>query len=106
MNLFCQLTDITDLDVSVVWHSDQGNGGSVSINGVGTDRLHVPLLSSIEIIMTNAWINTITVDGIEIHDYLPVQTDPCHTVSIPEPFYRWWHIRSGQGWLLYPWLPG
>ncbi len=23
-------------------------------------------------------------------------------MTIPEPFYRWWHRESGQGWLLEP----
>ena len=106
MNLFCQLTATQNLDISVSWHHDRGHCGRVLINGIATDRLSVPLLSTIEIETTQAWIDAIKIDGIEIHDYLPVPADSCNIVSIPEPFYRWWHVRSGQGWLLHPHLPG
>lgn len=43
----------------------------------------------------------VTVDGIEI---LPRYSYLAHNgvLSISEPFYRWYHHTSGQGWLLIP----
>ena len=45
--------------------------------------------------------STVLVDGIEIlprYRYLS-----CNSVlTIPEPFYCWYHRISGQGWLLEP----
>jgi hypothetical protein len=45
--------------------------------------------------------DTVTVDGIEIlpwYQYLAVDGK----LTIPEPFYQWYHQVSGQGWLLEP----
>ena len=45
--------------------------------------------------------DTVTIDGIEIlpkYQYLAVDGK----LTIPEPFYRWYHQVSGQGWLLEP----
>lgn len=45
--------------------------------------------------------NAVTVDNIEIlprYQYLAVDGK----LTIPEPFYRWYHRVSGQGWLLEP----
>lgn len=45
--------------------------------------------------------NVVTVDNIEIlprYQYLAVDG----RLTIPEPFYRWYHRVSGQGWLLEP----
>lgn len=45
--------------------------------------------------------DTVSVDGIEI---LPRYNYLAHneTLEINEPFYRWLHRVSGQGWLLSP----
>ncbi len=43
----------------------------------------------------------VTVDGEEIlpkYQHLAVDGK----LTIPEPFYRWYHRVSGQGWLLTP----
>jgi len=43
----------------------------------------------------------VTVDGAEIlpkYQHLAVGGK----LTIPEPFYRWYHRVSGQGWLLTP----
>ena len=45
--------------------------------------------------------DTVTVDDQEIlpkYQYLAVDGK----ITIPEPFYRWYHRVSGQGWLLTP----
>ena len=45
--------------------------------------------------------DTVTIDNIEIlprYQYLAVDGK----LTIPEPFYRWYHRVSGQGWLLEP----
>jgi hypothetical protein len=45
--------------------------------------------------------DTVTEDGEEIlprYQYLAVDGK----LTIPEPFYRWYHRVSGQGWLLTP----
>ena len=45
--------------------------------------------------------DTVTVDGTEIlpkYQYLAVDGK----LTITEPFYRWYHRVSGQGWLLTP----
>lgn len=43
----------------------------------------------------------VTVDGIEVlprYQYLAVD----NKLTISEPFYRWYHRASAQGWLLEP----
>jgi hypothetical protein len=45
--------------------------------------------------------STVTVDGVEIlpkYQHLAVND----RLTISEPFYRWYHRVSGQGWLLTP----
>ena len=45
--------------------------------------------------------DSVTVDGIEIlpkYQHLAVNGK----LTITEPFYRWYHRVSGQGWLLTP----
>ena len=45
--------------------------------------------------------DTVTVDGTEIlpkYQYLAVD----RKLTISEPFYRWYHRVSHQGWLLEP----
>jgi len=45
--------------------------------------------------------DSVTVDGIEIlpkYQHLAVNGK----LTITEPFYRWYHEVSGQGWLLKP----
>jgi len=45
--------------------------------------------------------NTVTVDGIEIlPKYMHLADNG--VLTIREPFYRWYHRASGQGWLLEP----
>lgn len=43
----------------------------------------------------------VSIDGIEV---LPAfwHLSENGTLTIPEPFYRWYHRASGQGWLLEP----
>ena len=44
---------------------------------------------------------TVTIDGVEIlPKYRHLAVDEKLTIS--EPFYRWYHRVSGQGWLLTP----
>lgn len=44
---------------------------------------------------------TVSVDGIEVlPKYLHLAQD--QKLTINEPFYRWYHCVSGQGWLLKP----
>jgi hypothetical protein len=45
--------------------------------------------------------DTVMIDGIEI---LPKYQYLAHNgkLTISEPFYRWYHRLSGQGWLLTP----
>jgi hypothetical protein len=70
-----------------------------------------------EIKETAMHVTSITIDGIEIKDqchdlirYVNDQDVQSRTLylgfngrwslEIPGPFYRWWHTKSGQGWLL------
>jgi hypothetical protein len=45
--------------------------------------------------------DSVTVDGIEILPKYRHLAD-LGVLSIPEPFYCWYHRVSGQGWLLEP----
>lgn len=45
--------------------------------------------------------NSVTVDGIEILPKYAHLTEK-GVLTIHEPFYRWYHRVSGQGWLLEP----
>lgn len=62
----------------------------------GSDS-QVPLGRSLEFNVGS----TVLVDGVEIlprYDYLAVNG----VLTIPAPFYQWYHQVSGQGWLLMP----
>jgi hypothetical protein len=67
---------------------------TVVVNGQVVDaNLHDPLIFNAE--------DTVTVDSIEIlpqYHYLARNG----TLTIAEPFYRWYHRVSDQGWLLTP----
>ena len=67
---------------------------TVSINNaVTTHGLHDLLVLNVN--------DAVTVDDIEIlprYQHLAVDGK----LTIPEPFYRWYHRVSGQGWLLKP----
>ena len=72
----------TDLKVNVVM-----NGKAIDAN------LHDPLIFDAN--------DTVTVDGVDIlpkYVYLAING----TLAINEPFYRWYHRVSDQGWLLTP----
>lgn len=49
-----------------------------------------------------------TIDSVDVLRYQHLATPPGTAVTstwcidIPEPFYRWYHRVSGQGWLLTP----
>lgn len=62
-------------------------------------------------------VRSITIDGIEIknhcYDLIEYENDHCMgdptlylgfngiwILTIPGPFYRWWHKTTGKGWLL------
>jgi hypothetical protein len=67
---------------------------TVSINNtVATCGLHDHLVFNVN--------DAVTVDSIEIlpkYQYLTIDGK----LTISEPFYRWYHQVSGQGWLLEP----
>jgi len=67
---------------------------TVSVNGVeSVAELHSALKFSTT--------DTVLIDGVEI---LPKYSYMSNngTLEINEPFYRWYHRVSGQGWLLEP----
>ncbi len=105
MNLFYALT-VTEslLAIDVVWHPEPtADHGIVRINGQEcAHREDITIYADIVIETENAWIDSITVDHIAVHNFLPTPDSCSLTVRIPGPFYRWWHQRSGQGWLIYP----
>jgi hypothetical protein len=45
--------------------------------------------------------DTVTIDGIKILPQYRYLTNN-QQLTISEPFYRWYHRVSDQGWLLYP----
>lgn len=45
--------------------------------------------------------DSVAVDGIEILPRYQYLAENGH-LTISEPFYRWYHRVSGQGWLLVP----
>jgi hypothetical protein len=66
----------------------------VSVNGV--EKLY-NLYDTIVLDATQ----TVTINGYEIlpkYHYLAQDG----VLTIPAPFYSWYHIQSGQGWLLIP----
>ena len=67
---------------------------NVVVNGKAmTANLHDPLIFDAD--------DTVTVDGVDIlpkYVYLAIND----TLAINEPFYRWYHRVSVQGWLLTP----
>lgn len=66
----------------------------VSINGVSQHRTLLDPLCFLA-------CDQVTVDGIEILPaYSFLVTDGC--LKIDKPFYQWYHLVSGQGWLLIP----
>lgn len=105
MKSFLEFTGIETLKVCVVYHVDR-ESGSIIINGQLVNEIMIPVSASITIETRSAWITKVEVDGINITDYLPIQTSADYQFRVPGPFYHWWHQTSGQGWLLYPCLPG
>ena len=105
MNLFCGITDTSNIPISVRYHDD-GVPGTVLINDQETADTMVDITSDIVIKPVNAWIYLVEVDGINITDHVYDQLVSKNVIHIPGPFYHWWHQTSGQGWLLYPHLPG
>lgn len=103
MNLFCDLT-VTDhpLVIKVLGAPANTCPATITINAQTSAQVTIDLLDSLHIKVKNFWIESILVDDINVTDYLPRQLDAEHEIEIREPFYRWWHARSGQGWLLYP----
>jgi hypothetical protein len=67
---------------------------TVVVNGQAADAiLHDSLIFDAD--------DTVTVDGVDIlpkYVYLAING----TLTINEPFYRWYHRVSNQGWLLTP----
>jgi len=67
---------------------------TVVVNGQDADaNLHDSLIFDAD--------DTVTVDGVDIlpkYVYLAING----TLVINEPFYRWYHRVSNQGWLLTP----
>ena len=67
---------------------------TVVVNGQTVDaNLHDSLIFDAD--------DTVTVDGIDIlprYQYLAINSK----FAINEPFYRWYHRVSDQGWLLTP----
>ena len=64
---------------------------------VDGNHSQVPLSRSLEFKVGS----TVLVDGVQIlpqYDYLAVNG----VLTIPAPFYQWYHLVSGQGWLLMP----
>lgn len=65
----------------------------------GITRYQWDLLKPLTIISYNPL--SVLVDGIEILEFGYVQNGNWR-VRHDEPFYRWWHRATGQGWLLEP----
>lgn len=105
MNQFCDLTVTSTIPVSVRYHDD-GVPGKVLINDQDTTDTIVSITADIVITSINACVYRVEVDGIDITDHVYNELDSKHLIHIPGPFYLWWHQTSGQGWLLYPHLPG
>jgi len=105
MNLFYELTD-TDffLQIEILYTLDSTiDLGGVQVNGIPcTKSIAVPLLSNIIIKTENAWITSVSIDGLVITHFLPLDQSPNSLIQISGPFYQWWHQISGQGWLVSP----
>ncbi len=67
---------------------------TVSVNGVET-------VFGLHDTLTFSATDTVLVDGVEILPKYSYMSDH-GTLVINEPFYRWLHRVSGQGWLLEP----
>lgn len=77
------------------------NGQDLAVLGGSVTVMH-PLLEPIDLVMgQDLVVEQITIDGFDV---LP-QWHWClqdARLHIPEPFYRWRHRITGQGWLLEP----
>jgi hypothetical protein len=81
MKNFSELLD-TKLQLDIIVNGEQQSAG-----------LHDCLTFDVD--------DSVTVDGIEILPKYRHLAD-LDVLSIPEPFYRWYHRISDQGWLLTP----
>ena len=99
MNLFLDLTVTENILVEVRGHADHAPV-KIFINDQMQGDLLVPLRSDITIQLSQTWLDSLHIDGIDIMNHVPVQVNPDHLIVIPGPFYHWWHQVSGQGWLL------
>ena len=122
MKTFLDLLDInTDklLHVKVTLSQHGSVEYMFTINGVPTTELKVPLLDSIVLECrvvsvsdhSNITIERIEINGLEVMPKYLHLSEPASNflnntgvwqLVISEPFYRWYHRVTGQGWLLEP----
>lgn len=75
----------------------------VVISGTqGTVFLRWPLLTNLDISVSEP--RSILVDGMEVIDFGCVDQGMWR-LTLDEPFYRWRHRVTGQGWLFKPQTP-
>lgn len=114
MSTFLELlaTDST-LAVKIEFTASQPELVKILINGcqhlchtvVGTQSVatQVPLLDPISIeISGQVTVNSVTVDDFEMWPTFGWQQQDCKKIHVGQPFYRWHHQVTGQGWLLEP----
>lgn len=65
----------------------------------GTVILRWPLMVNIDLSFQNP--SSVRIDGMEVLD-LGYQHMGMWRITLHEPFYRWRHRVTGQGWLLEP----
>lgn len=65
----------------------------------GQIRLRWPLLINLDLCCQDP--KSILIDGMEVIEYGFRQRD-LWRIKLSEPFYRWRHRKTGQGWLLFP----
>lgn len=65
----------------------------------GTVRLRWPLLVNLDLACQDP--TSVMIDGMDITNF-GYHHDGMWRISLHEPFYRWRHRVTGQGWLLEP----
>ena len=69
------------------------------ITAVSRSKQKYRLLDPIELVAKNPL--SVTIDGFEVVSYGKIDQENWHLLII-EPFYRWRHRVTSQGWLLDP----
>ncbi len=115
MNSFSELLD-TEISLTVriaIWPPQAPGHATVRVNDsqvfAGTVDQPIVINHSVDLlgdlnieVCGSVDLQSVTVDGFEMWPTFGWQQGDCKNIHVGQPFYRWHHQVTGQGWLLQP----